>query len=310
MARLRRRADSSRFVAATQITKANVGRLQVAWTYPAGETDFNPLVVRGVVYGRGRNDSFVALDAATGKRAVGPRGRRRASTSAASTTGRARTAGSPPDLQRRQPAAGDRRADRQADHRRSAQAGRSICATGSIAIRRRSISRAALPGRVFENLIILGSATNQEYGSAPGRHPRVRRAHRQAGVDVPHRAAPGRVRLRHLAEGRLEDRRRRQQLGRAVDRRAARHRLRPDRQPEIQLLRRQPQGRQPLRRLPDRARCAHRQAPLALPDRAPRHLGSRQQLGAAADRRSATTAAASTSSRWPARPAISTSSIA
>src|SRR5207245_4146123 len=25
-----------------------------------------------------------------------------------------------------------------------------------------------LPGRVFENLIILGSATNEEYGSAPG----------------------------------------------------------------------------------------------------------------------------------------------
>ena len=59
--------DSSRFVAATQITKSNVSQLEVAWTYPAGQTDFNPLVVRGVVYGRGPNDSFVALDAATGK---------------------------------------------------------------------------------------------------------------------------------------------------------------------------------------------------------------------------------------------------
>src|SRR5687767_14435391 len=59
-------ADSSRFVAATQITKANVHRLQVAWTYPSGQTDFNPLVVRGVVYGRGAGSSFVALDAATG----------------------------------------------------------------------------------------------------------------------------------------------------------------------------------------------------------------------------------------------------
>ena len=38
--------------------------------------------------------------------------------------------------------------------------------------------------------------------------------HRQAGVDVPHRAAARRVRLRHLAEGRLEVHRRRQQLGR------------------------------------------------------------------------------------------------
>src|SRR6187397_1984152 len=59
-------ADSSRFVAATQITKANVGRLQVAWAYPSGQTDFNPLVVRGMVYGRGAGGTFVALDAATG----------------------------------------------------------------------------------------------------------------------------------------------------------------------------------------------------------------------------------------------------
>ena len=41
--------DSSRFVAATQITRANVGQLQVAWTYPDGDTDFNPLVVRDVI---------------------------------------------------------------------------------------------------------------------------------------------------------------------------------------------------------------------------------------------------------------------
>ena len=46
--------DSSRFVAATQITKGNVGKLQVAWTYADGDTDFNPLVVRGVIYTRAR----------------------------------------------------------------------------------------------------------------------------------------------------------------------------------------------------------------------------------------------------------------
>lgn len=39
----------------------------MAWTYPQGQTDFNPLIVRGVVYGRGSNNSFVALDARTGK---------------------------------------------------------------------------------------------------------------------------------------------------------------------------------------------------------------------------------------------------
>src|SRR5262245_10853218 len=59
--------DSSRFVPATQIDKSNVGRLQVAWTYPSGQSGFNPIVVRGVIYTLGRNSSIVALDAATGK---------------------------------------------------------------------------------------------------------------------------------------------------------------------------------------------------------------------------------------------------
>jgi glucose dehydrogenase len=63
--------DSSRFVAARQIDRTNVGKLDVAWSYPAGDTDFNPVVVRGVVYGRakgsGKADALVALDAATGK---------------------------------------------------------------------------------------------------------------------------------------------------------------------------------------------------------------------------------------------------
>ena len=54
---------------------------------------------------------------------------------------------------------------------------------------------------------------------AARRHPRLRRPHRPAGVDVPHRAASRRVRLRHLAEGRLEVHRRRQQLGRDDGRR-------------------------------------------------------------------------------------------
>src|SRR5687767_15242297 len=59
--------DSSRYVAARQITRKNVHRLEVAWAYPGGLSDFNPLVVRDVVYGRAAGDSFVALDAATGR---------------------------------------------------------------------------------------------------------------------------------------------------------------------------------------------------------------------------------------------------
>src|SRR6476659_1760041 len=59
--------DNSRFFASRQINKSNVNQLQVAWTYPFGETGSHPIVVRGVVYGRGRNGSLVAVDAKTGK---------------------------------------------------------------------------------------------------------------------------------------------------------------------------------------------------------------------------------------------------
>jgi glucose dehydrogenase len=59
--------DSSRFVAATEIDKTNAGQLQPVWSYAAGQTDFNPIVAGGTVYGRNTSGGFVALDAATGK---------------------------------------------------------------------------------------------------------------------------------------------------------------------------------------------------------------------------------------------------
>jgi len=60
-------ADNSHYFASRQITKANVTQLQVAWTYPYSDNGGYPLVVRGVIYGRGRNGSIVAVDAKTGK---------------------------------------------------------------------------------------------------------------------------------------------------------------------------------------------------------------------------------------------------
>ena len=60
-------ADNSRYFASRQISKTNVNQLQVAWTYPFGDTGGNPIVVRGVIYGRGRNGSVVAVDAKTGR---------------------------------------------------------------------------------------------------------------------------------------------------------------------------------------------------------------------------------------------------
>ena len=59
--------DNSRYFPSKNINKGNVDTLAVAWTYPFGETGFNPIVVRGVIYGRGRNGAIVALEAATGK---------------------------------------------------------------------------------------------------------------------------------------------------------------------------------------------------------------------------------------------------
>jgi len=59
--------DNSRYFESRQINKSNVNQLQVAWTYPYGDTSGNPIVVRGVIYGRGRNGSIVAVDAKTGK---------------------------------------------------------------------------------------------------------------------------------------------------------------------------------------------------------------------------------------------------
>src|SRR4029079_13244693 len=59
--------DNSRFFPSKQINKSNVNRLEVAWTYPFGAPGVHPIAVRGVIYGRGRNGSLVAVDARTGK---------------------------------------------------------------------------------------------------------------------------------------------------------------------------------------------------------------------------------------------------
>jgi quinoprotein glucose dehydrogenase len=62
--------DNSHFSALTQITKANVGQLQVVWSYPSNDTIsyvWNPLIVDNVMYVLARNNSLVALDASTGK---------------------------------------------------------------------------------------------------------------------------------------------------------------------------------------------------------------------------------------------------
>jgi glucose dehydrogenase len=159
--------DSSRFVTATQITRSNVNKLEVAWTYPGGQTDFNPLVVRGVVYGRGPNGSFVALDAATGKQIWIHEG-------VEGFNVRGMNYWESKDGKDRRLIFSTLNMLQELD----AQTGRPIASFGKdgrvdlrVGLDRdpsKVNQQSRTPGRVFENLLIMGSATNQEYDSAPG----------------------------------------------------------------------------------------------------------------------------------------------
>jgi quinoprotein glucose dehydrogenase len=62
-------ADSSQYTALDQINKTNVAKLEVVWSFPAGERgiEFNPLVVDETMYVLARDNDIVALDATTGK---------------------------------------------------------------------------------------------------------------------------------------------------------------------------------------------------------------------------------------------------
>src|SRR6476619_3939541 len=47
--------DSSNYSLSTQITKANVGQLEMAWFYPYAAPTVSPVLANDVLYGLGRN---------------------------------------------------------------------------------------------------------------------------------------------------------------------------------------------------------------------------------------------------------------
>lgn len=62
--------DQSKYFEASQITRENVNRLKVAWVYPTMDSAFNffsPLVVDTIMYVMAKNSSLVAVHAETGK---------------------------------------------------------------------------------------------------------------------------------------------------------------------------------------------------------------------------------------------------
>ena len=166
--------DSAQYSALKQINRSNVGRLDIAWTYPIGDGmkySFNPVMVDGVLYVLAKKNSIVALDAATGKEiwtyAPDP--------PAAIITNRGINYWESKDRT-------DRRLLFCANHALQAidaRTGKPILSfgTGGRVDLKEGLGRdpklltlvqSTTPGRVFENLLILGSATNQGYGSAPG----------------------------------------------------------------------------------------------------------------------------------------------
>jgi glucose dehydrogenase len=64
-------SEDTRYSSLKQINRANVNKLQVAWTYDTGETggglQTSPIIVNGVLYAYTPSQKVIALDAATGK---------------------------------------------------------------------------------------------------------------------------------------------------------------------------------------------------------------------------------------------------
>jgi quinoprotein glucose dehydrogenase len=163
--------DNARHLTLNQIDRSNIAQLQVAWTYPTSDNIsyvFNPVVVDNVIYVLARNNSLVALDATTGKeiwiheglQGIAPRGINYWESKDRS----------------------DRRLLFQLNsylQAIDARTGRSIATfgkNGAVNLREglgRDPStivktQSSNPGKVFENLIILGSAAGENYMAPAG----------------------------------------------------------------------------------------------------------------------------------------------
>jgi quinoprotein glucose dehydrogenase len=164
-------ADSSKYIEAAEITRANVAQLRRVWTYPMGDEavyQFNPIVVDRTMYVLARNSSLVALDAISGKEKwihAGLRGIARRGVNYWESADRS-----------------DRRLLFQInDYLQAIDAttGKSILSFGKNGLvdLREGVGRdpsligrvqSNTPGRIYRNLILLGSAPGEGYLSPPG----------------------------------------------------------------------------------------------------------------------------------------------
>ena len=166
--------DGSQYSSLKQVNRSNVAQLKPVWTVSTEDAalySFNPLVVGDTMYVLAAKDHIVALDAATGKqkwsydmRAKTPLITNRGLTYWQSKDGR------------------DARLIFAADNTLQeidARTGKQITTfgkNGRVDLREGmgrnpealTLVQSYNPGRIFENLVIFGSATNEEYRSGPG----------------------------------------------------------------------------------------------------------------------------------------------
>ena len=168
--------DSPQYSALTQINRGNVARLDQVWFYPAGDNvgprfGMNPIVVDGVMYVVGVHNNITALEAATGKKIwehdLGEARNRITHRGVAYWENKNRTD------RRILFAAGDQL---RALDARTGKPVQTFGDNGRVNLRVglgrdpdsvRQI-QSPDPGRVFENLIILGSAPGEGYESPAG----------------------------------------------------------------------------------------------------------------------------------------------
>lgn len=167
-------ADGAQYSSLHQIDRSNVDKLKKVWSYQTGDDlayAFNPLVVDDVMYVMARTNSIVALDATTGKEIwTHPIG---AKTTLMTNRGIDYWE-SADRSERRLLFAADNQL--QAIDARTGQTIVDFGNGGGTDLREGlgrdpktlTLVQSSNPGRIFEDLLILGSATNEEYDSGPG----------------------------------------------------------------------------------------------------------------------------------------------
>jgi quinoprotein glucose dehydrogenase len=167
-------ADGSQYSALRQIDRSNVKELKVAWTYRTGDDRryvFNPIVVDRTMYILAKNNSIVALDAATGKEIwTHP-----TDPNTTLITNRGIDYWESADRSDRRLLFSLRNELQELDAR-TGQPILQFGTDGKVDLRAGlgrdpkslTLVQSYNPGRIFEDLLILGSATNEEYNSGPG----------------------------------------------------------------------------------------------------------------------------------------------